>query len=173
MLYALAQSVHNGKLAAQWSCRPGEDAARLFGFHAQSHQARGLVFSLGALDGVRAEAPWEAVERVEAVDARMVRRMVVVRMSRGRRHSHEALQVPVGVGVRTHAGRRDGVGSQDAARARASAASRGRSRPQVALHLHSEEFWIGPFRLRKTLEGNLLPRLHQHEISANVELKFK
>lgn len=123
MLYALAQSVHNGKLAAQWSCGPGEDAARLFGFHAQSHQARGLVFSLGALDGVRTEASWEAVERVEAVDARMVRRMVVVRVSRGRRHSHEALQVPVGVGVRTHAGRRDGVGSQDAARARAPAAS--------------------------------------------------
>lgn len=107
--------MHNGVLALLWSCGPGEDAAGLFGFHPQCHQARGLVLGLRALDGRRAEASGEAVQRVEAVDARVVRGVVVVGVAGGRGHAHEALQVAVGVGVRTHAGRGDGVGSQDAA----------------------------------------------------------
>lgn len=115
MRYALAQSVHNGELALSWSCRPGEDAARLFGFHPQRYQARWLVFGLGPLDGRGREASWEAVERVEAVDARMVRRMVVVWMAGRRGHTHEPRQIAVGVGVWTHAGGGDGVGPQDTA----------------------------------------------------------
>lgn len=103
--------MHNGELALLWSCRPGEDAAWLFGFHPQRHQARRLVFGVGTLDGRGPEASREAVERVEAVDARMVRRVVVVGMARGRGHAHEALQIAVGVRVWTHAGRGDGVGS--------------------------------------------------------------
>lgn len=100
----MAQSVHDGGLALLWSCRPGEDTAWLFGFHPQRHQARGLVFGLRAFDGGRAEASGEAVERVEAVDARMMRWMMVVRMAGGRGHAHEALQITVGVRVWTHTG---------------------------------------------------------------------
>lgn len=47
------------------------------------------------------------MERVEAIDARMVRRVVVVvvmRVAGGRGHTHETLQVAVGMRVRTHAG---------------------------------------------------------------------
>lgn len=107
----MAQSVHNGELALLWSCRPGEDAAWLFGFHPQRHQARWLVFGVGPLNGRGPEASREAVERVEAVDARMVRRVVVMGMAGGWGHAHEALQIAVGVRVRTHAGRGDGVRS--------------------------------------------------------------
>lgn len=89
-----------------WSCRPGEDAAWLLGFHPQRHQARRLVFSVVPLDGRGPKASWEAVEGVEAVDARMVRwvMVVVVGMTGGCGHAHEALQIAVGVSVRTHAG---------------------------------------------------------------------
>lgn len=97
--------MHNGELALLWSCWPGEDAAWFFGFHPQCHQACWLVFGLGALDGRRPEASWEAVERIETVDAWMVRRvMVMVRVAGGCGHAHEALQITVGVRVRTHAG---------------------------------------------------------------------
>lgn len=87
-----------------WSCRPGEDTAWLFGLHPQRHQARRLVFGLGAFDGGRAEASGEAVQRVEAVDAGMMRWMMVVRMAGGWGHAHEALQIAVGVRVWTHTG---------------------------------------------------------------------
>lgn len=107
--------MHNGELALLWSCRPGEDAAWLFGFHPQRHQARRLIFSVGPLDGRGPEASWEAVERVQAVDARMVWWVVVVGMAWGCGHAHEALQIAVGVSVWTHAGRGDGVSSQDTA----------------------------------------------------------
>lgn len=100
-----------GELALLWSCRPGEDAAWLFGFHPQRHQARRLVFGIRPLNGRGPKASWEAMERVEAVDARMVRRVVVVGMARGWGHAHEALQIAVGVRVWTHAGRWDGVSS--------------------------------------------------------------
>lgn len=107
-----------------WSCGPGEDAAWLFGFHPQRHQTSWLVFGLGPLNGRGPEAPREAVERVEAIDARMVGRvvvMVVVWVAGGGGHAHEALQVAVRVRVWTHAGRRDGVSSKDAAGPRTAA----------------------------------------------------
>lgn len=45
------------------------------------------------------------MERIETVDAWMVRRvMVMVRVAGGCGHAHEALQITVGVRVRTHAG---------------------------------------------------------------------
>lgn len=82
MRQALAQSVHHGVLALSGSCRPREEAAWIFGFHPQRYQARWLVFSLVCLQGGRSEPPGEAVERIEAVDAGMVRRMMVVMMAR-------------------------------------------------------------------------------------------
>lgn len=110
----LAHSVHNGQLALLWSCGPGQDAAWLFGFHPQRHEARRFVLGFGPLDGRGPEASREAVERVEAVDARVVGWVVVVGMAGGWGHAHEPLQVAVGVRVRAHAGRGDGVGTEDA-----------------------------------------------------------
>lgn len=69
-------------LALSQSCRPGEEAAWIFGFHPQRYQARWLVFGLVCLQGGSAEPPGEAVERIQAVDAGMVRRMMVVMMAR-------------------------------------------------------------------------------------------
>lgn len=93
-----------GELALLWSCWPREDAAWLFGFHPQRHQACWLVFSLGPLNGGGSEASWEAMERVETIDTRMMRWMVVVWVTGGRGHAHEALQIAMGVRVWTHAG---------------------------------------------------------------------
>lgn len=83
------------------SCGPGDDAARLFGFHPQRHQARRFVVSLWPLHRRGPETSWEAMERVETV---VVRRVVVVWVAGGGGHAHEALQVAVGVRIRTHAG---------------------------------------------------------------------
>ena len=68
-----AQSRRERHLALWLSCRPGEQATWLLGLHAQGHQASGLVLHLRAwLEARGAQAPGEAVERVEAVDARVV-----------------------------------------------------------------------------------------------------
>lgn len=98
----MAQSVHNGGLALWRSCRPREEAARVFGFHPQCYQARWFVFGLMRLQGGRPKPPREAVERIEAVDAGMVRRMMVVMVSRGGGHAHETLQITVGVWIWSH-----------------------------------------------------------------------
>lgn len=97
--------MHNGVLALSRSCRPREEAAWIFGFHPQCYQARWLVFGLVCLQGGRSEPSGEAVERIEAVDAGMVRWMmvvVVVMMARGGGHAHETLQITVGVWICTH-----------------------------------------------------------------------
>ena len=82
MWRALAQSVQAGGLALSRSCRPRQEAAWFFSFHPQRYQARWLVFGLVCLQGGRPEPPGEAVERIEAADAGMVRRMMVMMMAR-------------------------------------------------------------------------------------------
>ena len=103
------------------------------------------------------EAPWEAMQGVEAVDSWVVRWVVVVvvRVAGRRRHAHEAREVAVGVRVHVgaHARGRHGIsGSQDATPASPSTTSCSRPRPQVALHLGGVKGHAHYISLGRTLQ---------------------
>lgn len=126
------------KYESRW---PRQEAARVFGFHAQCHQAWRLVVRLRAgLKGMSPQTSLEAVQGVQAIDAWMVRMRMMWRVSRWRGHSHKPMSMGVcmGMRVRSHAWRRHTVCAQDAAPTGPSCTSS--SWPQVTLHLRSERW---------------------------------
>lgn len=137
-IYVWIHWLYAGSVLIKYQSRwPGQEAARVFGFHAQCHQAWRLIVRLRAgLKRMRPQTSLEAVQRVQAIDSWMVRMRMMWRVRRGRRHSHKpvGMGVCMGMRVRSHAGRRHAVCSQDAAPTGPTCTSSS-SRPQVTLHL--------------------------------------
>lgn len=124
------------KYQSRW---PRQEAARVFGFHAQCHQAWRLVVRLRTgLKGMSPQTSLEAVQGVQAIDAWMVRMRMMWWVSWGCGHSHKPMSMGVcmGMRVRSHAGRRHAVCAQDTAPTGSPCTAS--SRPQVTLHLWGE-----------------------------------